>query len=167
MKKLTFIIMAVLLSIASSAQTLFSVPEVTDLQKIEIAKGLCYNNIIVAISYAKSQGKTLEDYGRYCAELIIPFYKEMGFDAFVKDQLYSWSAMTGNTAILSQSENKILFRISQINPALENQGQIWNVSFTEMMKWLEMIYAIPCETIGISYSMNITDQGVEITIAKK
>lgn len=167
MKKLTFIIIAVLLSIATSAQTLFSVPEVTDLQKLQIAKGLCYNNILMGISYAKSQGITVEEYAKYGGEQIKPFYKELGFESFVRDQLNAWVAMVGNTEIMSQSENKIIFRISQVYPALETQGPFWNVSYAEMMKWLELIYAIPCESIGLSYSMKITDQGAEITIEKK
>lgn len=166
MKKLTLSGFVILFSLMLTAQTNFFVPELTDLQKFQVANSLCMNNIIMAISYEKANGRTYEDYGKFGAEMIIPFFKETGFENFVKDQLYVWSAMSEKTVILSQSENKIIFAASKFFPELEAQGQIWNVSYTEVIKWLEMLYGIPCSTIGISYSMNITDRGVEITIAK-
>ena len=168
MKKLTFLIIAILLSLTTSAQTMFSVPELTDSQKFSVAKNLCYNNIVLAISYAKSQGKTIEDYAKYGADQINAAGNfTMGFDQFVNYQLNDWAAMAGNVVILSQSENKVVIRISQVNPALETQGPFWNVSYAEMMKWLEALYARMSQPLGFSYSMNINDEGADITIGKK
>lgn len=136
MKKLTFLIIAILFSSAASAQTMFSVPELTDLQKLQMAKGLCYNNILCGINFGKSQGKTVEEYAKYCGDQFkTSWNKEMGFEEFVSAHLYSFVAMAGNVVILSQSDNKIAFRISQVYTALENQGPFWNVSFAEMMKY--------------------------------
>lgn len=167
MKKFILAVSAILFTIMAMSQTDFSVPVLNDLQKFQVANNLCMNNIIMAISYEKAHGRTYEDYGKFGVEMIIPFYKETGFESFVKDQLYVWSAMSEKTEILSQSENKIIFTASKFFPELEAQEQIWNVTYSEVIKWLEMLYGIPCATIGISYSMKITDQGVEITIARK
>jgi hypothetical protein len=168
MKKLTVIILTVLLSSAISAQSLFSVPELTDLQKLQVARSLCYNNILMGINFAKSQGKSLEEYAKYCGDQFkMPSNQELGFKQFVDDHLFTFVAMSENVLILSQSENKIVFRTSQIYPALETQGPFWNVSFEEMMKWLEIVYIKISDYHGLSYGMKITDEGVEITIGKK
>ena len=168
MNKLTVSVVAIFFSLAISAQTVFFVPELNDSLKLQMAKGLCYNNIIMGINFAKSQGKTVEEYARYGGDQVKVVYdKEMGFEKFVNDHIYSFVAMAGNVVILSQSENKIVFRISQVYPALETQGPFWNVSYAEMMKWLEIVYIQISDYLGLSYAMKITDEGVEITIGKK
>lgn len=168
MKKLTVSIVAIFFSLAISAQTVFSIPELNDSQNLTMATALCYNNIIMGINFAKSQGKTVEEYAKYCGDQIeVAYDKEMGFEKFVNDHIYSFVAIAGNVVILSQSENRIVFRISQVYTALETQGPFWNVSYAEMMKWLEVVYIQISDYLGLSYGMKITDEGVEITIGKK
>ena len=64
---------------------------------------------------------------------IVSMTRKWDLKSSVNDHIYSLVAMAGNVVILSQSENKIVFRIRRLYPALETQGLFWNVSYAEMM----------------------------------
>ena len=165
MKTFTIIFLIVLLSATTLAQTTFTLPEMTDVQKHQLATAYCYNNIITAINFAKSKGFTVEEYAKFCGEQFKN--NETNYTQFVNSFLYAWVSFAENPEILSQTENKIIISAKHVYPYLENVGTLWNVSFKELITWLGTIYEPICENIGCTFKMEITNEGVITTIEKK
>lgn len=93
-----------LISSIAFAQTKFTVPELTDVQKLQTARTLGNNNIIAAINFARSQGLTAAEYGEYEGKLF-PWNKEDGFEGWINGFLYMNVAVARNVEIMEQSEN--------------------------------------------------------------
>jgi len=166
MKKITFIIVALLISCVTFAQTKFAVPELSDAQKLQTARNLGYNNIIAAINFAKSQGLTAAEYGEYEGKLF-PWNKENGFEGWINGFIYMNVAMAGNVKILEQSENKILLRVSDIYPEFEQRGEKFGVTYEEFLKWYEIMFIEIFNNLDCHYSQVNIDEGMKITIEKK
>lgn len=169
MKKITILSVAILFTWVTAAQTEFTVPNPSETQKHELAKGLCYNNILMGISFAKSQGKTVEEYAKYCGDQFRSTGgNELTFEQFVNNELYNYSVMAGKVEIIEQSESKIVFKISGVYPALKNQGALWGTTFEDLITWLETLYSqIADQVAAATFQMKIVDDGVLVTIAKK
>lgn len=143
----------------------FIIPQLTDTQKLQMARRVGNNNIIAAINFAKSQGLTAEEYGEYEGKLF-PWNKEDGFEKWINGFLYMNTGMVENIEILNQAENKITIRMSQIYPAFESRGEIMSVTFEEYLQWYEKAFTVIFNNLDCNYSQVLTDKGVEITIKK-
>ena len=166
MKKSIFFSVMLLISSIAFAQTKFTVPELTDVQKLQTARTLGNNNIIAAINFAKSQGLTAAEYGEYEGKLF-PWNKEDGFEGWINGFLYMNVAVARNVEIMEQSENKILVRVSDIYPEFEQRGKMLGVTYEVFLKWYEIMFIEIFNNLDCHYSQVNIDEGMKITIEKK
>jgi hypothetical protein len=142
MKTLTIIFITILISFTTAAQTTISVPQYPDSVKHKVAVSLCWNNVLMAVNFAKSQGMTVEEYGKYAGQQAIPYWnKDMEFKQFAYNFIGSWVIMSKGVEILSQTDNNIVFRIAKVYPMIEEQGSFVGVTFKELITYMSAILA--------------------------
>jgi len=137
-------------------------------EKLQTARNLCYNNVLAAINFAKSQGVTAEEYSKYETQLALPWWnKEMGLEEFANGIVSMETAMVNQVEILKQDEKKVIIKLSNIYPAFKSQGELFDVSYEEFITWMETMYSILSDHVGCNYSQVMNDEGVVMTIEKK
>lgn len=168
MKTLTIILIAILIALTTSAQTTISVPQYPDSVKHKVAVSLCWNNILMAVNFAKSQGMTVEEYGKYAGQQAIPYWSmDMEFKQFAYNFIGSWAIMSKGVEILSQTDNKIVFRIAKVYPMIEEQESFVSVTFKELITYMEALYIQICDHLGLKLKLEITPEGVISSIEKE
>jgi len=170
MKKFIAILFVSLFAMGSVAQVKFVVPELTDAQKYNMAVGAWNSVNIYLISYAKSQGKSIEDVAGFSADLYISgMDKKIGFDGYVKSMLSGWITTNpgGKVEILEQADKKIVYKVTNFNSQLKEKGQINNVKYEEYMKYLEFRQNKIAGVYDATFSIKIIAEGLIITIEKK
>ena len=168
MKKLTFLIIAILFAWASSAQTTFSVPERTDEQQHQRITWIMHYDLNVALSYVKSTGKTIKEYAKYCGDLYKQTWnKEQGFDGFVKGTLLNLTDLSGKVEILNQSDKKVTIKATNFHKNLQDNRTIYNVTYKDYIQFLEISHTQIAEYLNSTIAMKIVNDGVKIIIKKR
>ena len=168
MKKFALLFIAILFAWALSAQTTFTVPELTNSQKFERATYMWFYHVNAAISYAKAEGKTVDEFATFVGDKVKQSWnKDVGFNYFVKGSLTNWITMSGSVKIIEQSDKKIVFKTGIIAPSLTEEKIKSDVSHDEILRYLEIIHTGLADYVGCSFSMKTSNDGIEITIKKK
>lgn len=170
MKKLITILFISLFAMGSVAQNKFIIPSPSDSQKLNNMIGQWNALLLNQISYAKSLGKTVEEVAAFTGDQFkTRWNKAAGYDGFVKHTLYSWVSIlpSGGVEILEQSDNKIIIKGINSFPLLKQNGSIYNVTYEEYIKCLDIIQSKAAEYLGAKCSIKITDEGTITTIEKK
>jgi hypothetical protein len=125
--------------------------------------------LVMAISYAKSIGKNVEDIAGFIGDNVKSSWNQAtGFNGLVNGMLSNWRAVApkGELKIMEQDDNHIVFIVNKMFPALKNAPQ-YNVSYDEYL----LSYRVACERIsdymGGIYKQETTPDGLLITISKK
>jgi len=156
-----------------SAQEKITVPEMTDTQKQQRLNWLFNYTAIVGINYAKSQGKTVEEYAKYFGELTKTTWDpKSGFTGFAKGMLYNWESWRSSTSpqiqIMKQTNEEFQFKSPLDLKKLLGDKTYHEVSFQELMTAYNIIFEIVAEYLGAKYEQKLIDgdKWIEITITK-
>ena len=91
MKKSLSLLFCLVLMGTVIGQEKYSVPEVPVKKKLTRTYIQTWAIIAVGVDFAKSQGVTPYDYGKYLGKVFAPSWnKEAGFEGFVKGIIYNW-----------------------------------------------------------------------------
>ncbi len=168
MKKITFLIVAILFAWATTAQTKFTVPERTAEQQYTRVAQLFNYNLIVSINYVKSMGKTVEDYGRYCGDIYkLTWLKGGEFNFFVEGNILNLTDLSERVEIVSQSENKVVLKVYNLYRFLKEKGSVYDVTYEEYIRFLQSSHNQIADYMDCTIKFNIVDDGVEVIMKKK
>ena len=170
MKRLIAILCFFLLSMATFPQRKFIVPNLTDLQKYQNAALQWNGSYLIQISYTKSLGKSVEDIGRFVGDqFAITWNKSGGFDGFVHGMLYTMICLVpyGSVEIVEQTDNGLVYKVTGLYSDLREGGSIFNVTYEEYIKFLEVAFSKLADYMGAKYSQQDTDEGLIVTIREK
>lgn len=170
MKKALSILCLSFLTTTVFGQALFSVPAPADLQKYKVAALHWNGAYLIQISYARSQGKPVEDVARFVGDqLLVEWKKENGYTGFVQGILYFMVSLVsnGSVAITEQTDNEIVYRVSGLYSDLREGGSVFDVTYNEYIKFLEIAFSRIADHMGAKYSQKDTDEGLIVTIRKK
>ena len=171
MKKLIISLTLTLIVSITYAQD-FSVPERTDVQKHNRVVSLTYGNIIPGIAYAKSTGKTAEEYSAYVGDLFkTSWNRENGFSGLVNGVLFNFESFRREQdppmEILEQSDSKIVIKWKINYKNMFDDGPVNNVTYDEFDQWIEIVYKKIAEYFDAGYEQEVTeDDWLMITITK-
>ena len=171
MKKLIISLTLTLIVSITYAQD-FSVPERTIVQKHNRVVSLAYGNIIPGIAYAKSTGKTAEEYSAYVGDLFkTTWNRENGFNGLVNGFLSLFESFRREQdlpmEILEQSDSKIVLKWKINYKYMFDDGPVNNVTYDEFNQWFEIVNMIIAEYFDATYEQKITgDDWLVITITK-
>jgi len=136
--KIFILIVAVLFAWATSAQTTFSVPERTPEQQFNRAVSMMHFQTVCAISHGKAMNQSVAETGKYFGEL----YKKTwdaneGFDYLVKWTIFNLNDFSEKVEILNQSAEKVVIKVTNLNPAFKDQTDIYGVTFKEYVEFFQ------------------------------
>jgi len=174
MKKLIIISTILFVAVCSYSQTAVTVPEIPLENKYGLARAFMYNNMCTAINIAKTEGKTAEEYGILLGNLYKAAWPEdKGFEEFAQNCIYHLVCVSGkldsespSVVLINQSENKIVFAVSDLHPNLVEQGEMWGTSFEELIQCWEAVYNQIAGKYNLNYNMEMDENKVLVTISK-
>jgi hypothetical protein len=126
--------------------------------------------LLVEISHAKDLGQTVEEAAKYVGDLFkTTWNQEEGFEGFVKGSLFNFYCFApyGEMKILEQSDDHIIFEVTNLNPWLKNNGPVFNVTYEEYVVFLEIIHERIADYLNSSASVKENEYGLVISIRKK
>ena len=170
MKKLAVIFCLSISFLSAVSQEKFSIPVMTDQEKIN-ALASSWNTLnLYLISHGKSLGKSIEEIATYTSDLYISeMDKTIGFDGYAKSLIQGWvgTAPTGKVKIIEQAEGKIVIKVTNFCNQHKEKGTRYNVSYQEYLRYLEYRGNRVFGVLGGTYSIKDSKDGLIITMQKK
>lgn len=170
MKKILFILSVFLLSLAGGAQTRFTVPVLSDLQKYQAASLQLNGAYLVQISFAKAQKIKVEKAAGYFGDqLATTWNKPGGFDGLVQGILYMMVTLVpyGSVDITGQEGSSVTFLVTGLFPELKEGGSVYGVTYPEYLKFWDISLSRLAGSFGAEYFQKDTDDGLTVTIRRK
>ena len=124
-------------------------------------------NIMAAITYAKSNGKTARDYGRFVGELYADTWKKGRGPAYFAMGIYRSVSQFPNsqTEILSESESNVTMRVKRTWEDFIGTGSGMKVE--DFNEWVEGLWGTIADHIGLKYEQKIDGDWLVIKLDKK
>ncbi len=169
MKRIIFFVCLFLLTLSSYTQTRFIVPPLTDLQKFQNAAIQWNGSFLTQISYAKSLGKSVEDVAGYVGDqLKVTWNKSGGYEGFVQGMFFMMLSLVpyGSVEIIDQTANSITFKVDGLYSELKEEGSMFNVTYTEYLRFLDKVISKVAAYMGADYSQKDTETGLIATIKR-
>jgi hypothetical protein len=152
------------------AQGKFSVPDISEAEKLSNMTGQWGAMVVLYISYAKSTGKSVDDVAVYAGDQAkVTWDKAVGFEGLVHGMLYHFVSMVpqGKVSILEQTENRVVVNVKDLYPELKESGSIFKVTYGEFQKFWEIAIPRIAEYIGATASFRDAEDGFVVTLEKK
>lgn len=161
MKKIISIVLCLFTFSVINAQQKFSVPEVSSEQEKEIL----YNHVIAyfatGITFAKTQGVSAEDYGKYIAEQFKPFWDpSQGFPAFANTTMFILKGMhpANEMQIVEQSDKMLLFKMKNVD-AIFQMGPAYGITYAEFLECSKGTLETLANYMNTSFEQKTTEDG--------
>lgn len=169
MKSLSLFVTCLFLFNLSYAQDKLSVPELTEQQKQEVL----YNHVISyaasGVSYAKSLGKSPEEYGRYVGSLFTPFWDPAaGLQGFAGQIMFIMAGIhpANEMNIVAQDEKSIKVRLKNVDMPFK-QGPMLGVSYEEFLEFSNGLLIVLADFMKLDFSQRMVDGWYEFSIVSK
>lgn len=170
MKKLAVIFSLSISLLSAYGQEQFSVPVMSEQEKIN-ALASSWNTLnLYLISHGKSLGKSIEEIATFTSDLYIAgMDKSVGFEGYAKGLIQGWvgTAPAGKVEITEQTGDKVVIRVTNFFNRLKEQRTIHNVSYQEYIRYLEFRGNRVFGVLGGTYSIMDSKEGLIITMQKK
>lgn len=161
MKKITSIITILFLSYALFAQENFSVPQLTTDQEKEVLFNHVMAYSVTGISFARMQGVSAEEYGRFIGKKFAAFWNpDAGFTMLANQMMFILAGMypDNQMEITEQSESSIAFQLKNVNLAFQN-GPMFDVTFQDFLDCSFGIISELATFMDAGFSHKMTDDG--------
>ncbi len=161
MKLITLFVVCILLSVELTAQEKFTVPELTQEQKSEVLYNHVIGYAVTGIGFAKSQGVSAEDYGKFIGEKFSAFWNPAdGFPVLANQLMYILAGMhpDNQMQIVKQDEKSIVFRLKNVDLSFKN-GPMFGVTYQDFLDCSYGIIAELADFMGCRFSHKMTDDG--------
>ena len=145
--------------------------KLTTEQKLDVAVSNSMSYMIMGISYAKSLGKTSEEFAEYSADLVIPAYQFLrGKRPFEMIDIMNRVQQTDKNFVLEISESSDsllggrmnLFGIKNIKAAMGAGG----VTEDDRYRFYNTFVQTLAESIGFVYEYKVADDWIEFKLSK-
>lgn len=169
MKKVISILLISMVTLVVIAQENFTVPNLTDTQKYQIAAAYWRYTMLMALNIAKSSGKSIEEAATYGSDQNKIYWdKEAGFKGLVEGILTHYVILVpdGNVEIIEQTDKMIKIKITNFYPELK-AGPILNVTYEELITYLQIANSRLADYMGATFSFKDTPEGIITIIQKK
>lgn len=123
------------------------------------------NFLINSINYAKSLGKSVEDFASFTADQYKTGWNTAnGYNGLVN----FWRTVVpkGELEILEQDDNHVIFRANNMFSTLKN-GPQYNVTYNDYLVFNRVVGEKIADYLGYIYKQETTPDGVLVTITKK
>lgn len=170
MKKAIFLLGVCFFTLAVPAQTHYTVPALSDLQKYQAAALQLNGAYLIQISFAKAQNGNVEKAAKYFGDqLASTWNKPAGFDGLVQGIIYMMATLVpyGSVEITGQDSNSVTFLVTGLFPELREGGSVYGVTYPEYLKFWNIALSQLSGYLGAEYCQNDTDEGLRVVIRRK
>ncbi len=170
MKNLFFLFAAIFLTTGICAQDLFSIPEVPVEKKHQNMLGQIDAMATVSINFAKTQGLTAADYGKYVGEQFKNSWnKEAGFEGFVKGVLYNTSCFLSDPGmeIITNTSEKVKIKSHLIGHRVKKYEPFYGITYKEYIEFYEAAMSTIGDHLGSKIEFSYDEEWLYTTITKK
>jgi len=161
MKVFALFIVLTLTSFFLAAQEKFSVPQVTTDQKIEILYSHVVAYAATGISFAKSQGVTAEDYGKFIGKKFTAYWNpDDGFSKLVNQLMFILAGMHPNNEmqIVDQNAKSITFKLKNVDLSFRD-GPMFDVTYQDFLDCSLGIIEVIAKHMNSKFSQEMTADG--------
>jgi hypothetical protein len=172
MKKLLSLLFCLVLMGTVIGQEKYLVPEIPVEKKLNMTYSQTWAIIAVGVDFAKSQGVTPYDYGKYIGKVFAPSWnKEAGFEGLVKGGIYSWEGFKtdedGPMVVKEKDDGSVLLIIpiqawkkyfSEENPI---------ATFEEVIDCLRAVIEEIADYMSSEVKLEITEESIICELSKK
>ncbi|NOR12304.1 MAG: hypothetical protein GQ545_03530 [Candidatus Aminicenantes bacterium] len=127
--------------------------------------------ICTGIAYAKSLGKTAEDYGKFVGEKFAPSWegaKGQGVAPLIRTWSGHWQLYkNGKFEIVSESETSVTTKFNRPYSAYFKDGDLYGVTVNEYETFLEKIGVAIANYLGLKYEQKVEGDNLIVTISKQ
>jgi len=169
MKSFAITVAFVFVLFSLTAQEKFEVPQLTPEQKTEVL----YNHVIAycvtGISFAKSQGVSAEDYGKFIGKKFTAFWNpEDGFPMLVNRMMFILAGLhPGNEMqIINQDDSSISFKLKNVDLMFQN-GPMFDVTYKDFLDCSYGLISVIAKHMKSTFSHEMTEDGWYIVHLKK
>lgn len=159
MKSLLAFFVCILLTTGLTAQEKFTVPQLTSDQKTEVLFNHVMAYSVTGISFAKAQGVSAEDYGRFIGKKFTAFWNpDDGFPMLANRMMFILAGMypDNQMEIVEQDENSIKFKLKNVDLAFR-QGPMFDVKYQDFLNCSYGIISELADFMGCEFSHKMTD----------
>ena len=169
MKSIVSFIVFILLSTIVSAQEKFPVPDLSVDQKTEVLYSHVIAYAVTGISFAKTQGVTPEDYGKFIGQKFKAFWNpDDGFATLVNRMMYILAGMyPDNEMVVTKQDSKsVTFRLKNVDISFKN-GPMFDVTYSDFLNCSSGIISVIAEHMGSTFTHNSDSEGwYEVTFTE-
>ena len=127
--------------------------------------------IIAGISYVKSQGKPVADFGKYLGELFAPNWEEVkgkGVWGFVEGIYRNWQVLRGfNMRLLSITKTSIEAKIQDIGEASLETWTESGVTKEDYFRFYGQLMVTITDYLGLEYKQEVEEDWIYFTVTEK
>lgn len=141
------------------AQQQLTVPQPSQEEKIEVL----YQHVIAyattGIAFAKTQGVSAEEYGRFIGKSFIPFWNpEDGYHVFAEGLMFILAAMyfDNQMEILEQNDKMVRFRMKNVDLSFR-EGPMFGVTFEEFLECSKGVITELADHMNVDFSHKWVD----------
>ncbi|WP_167605324.1 hypothetical protein [Maribellus sediminis] len=161
MKSLTISVFLFFLFGALYSQEQFEVPQLTQEQKTEVLYSHMVAYAATGISFAKSQGLSAKDYGKFIGQKFAAFWNpEDGFAMLVNRMMFILAGLhpENEMQIVEQDDSGITFKLKNVDLAFKN-GPMFDVPYQDFLDCSEGIIAVIAKHMKSSFAHEMTTDG--------
>lgn len=172
-KKVIFGTILIIFILASSGltQEKIELPERTLEWKLNRAAQHMDLYICTAIAYAKSLGKTAEDYGKFVGQKFAPSWegaKGQGVAPLIRTWSGHWQIYkNGEFEIVSESETSVTAKFNRPYSAYFKDGDLYGVTMNDYETFLEQVGIAIANYLGLKYEQEEEGDNLIVTISEK
>lgn len=168
MKKLSSLIVILSVSGCLLAQDLI-VPQLTQEQREDVLYQHVMAYAITGIAFAKSEGTTPEDYGRFIGKSFASFWDpSAGYQMFAEQLMYILAGLhpDNQMEIVEQDGQMVRFRLKNVDLFFQN-GPVFDVTYQEFLDCSYGIIAALATYMGVEFSHRMDGEWYEVTFKEK
>ncbi len=140
-------------------------------QKFDRAARFFYVQTCIGIAYAKSLGKSVEDFSEFAGKLYAPGWegsKGQGVGALIQGTHRNALALNSHIEILSESKQSITARLARSWIKYFGEDRlIYGVSVEEYEVWLKEAHLAIAEYLGLEWKQKVDGDWIVITVTEK
>ena len=169
MKNQFVLIVALFLSLGLYAQEKFTVPEVPVEQKYRNMLGQLNGMVAVGIQFAKKQGLSASDYGKYTGnQFKYSWNKDAGFDGFVKGMMRIITVFVPdpNIEIITNTPEKVKFKSGLMSIQVKKNEPYYGITYKEFMEFFITVTSTIGNYLGSETEVTYDEDWMYITLTK-
>jgi hypothetical protein len=172
MRRIFVILFCFSLTSSLLAQEKYTVPDIRLEEKFDRILGQFWGIFATSVDFAKSQGITPYDYGKYLGKVFAPTWnKDAGFEGLVRGTLYNWENFKrdedGKIQLQEMDDGSVVISVPRMAWDRYFSENFPPVSFKETMECMQGVSEEIATHLSAEIKQKITDEEIIFVLKKQ